>query len=174
MAGEIGRRDLIKITAGAALLAPARAAGTHRFLTAEEYALVDELTELIIPADERSGGARAARVADFIDGLLAEAFEQSERDEWRNGLAHVNALARQMHGSEFLKCTAPDRIGVLARIAHNESAPQAPEELFFRELKALTVRGYYTTKIGIHDEMGYLGNSLQQGDYAGELPVRKA
>jgi gluconate 2-dehydrogenase gamma chain len=168
--GEIGRRDLIKITAGAALVSQSRAAGAHRFFTADEYALVDELTELIIPADDRSGGARAALVAAFIDATLAEAFEQSERDTWRNGLARVNALAREMHGADFLKCNTSARIAVLTRMAKNETAPQAPEELFFRELKSLTVRGYYTSKIGIHDEMGYLGNTLQQGEYAGELP----
>ena len=35
-----------------------------------------------------------------------------------------------------------------------------PEVRFFRELKHLTVRGYYTSKIGIHDEMEYKGNRL--------------
>ena len=174
MAGEIGRRDLIKITAGAALASQSRAAGGHRFFTSEEYALVDELTELIIPADEKSGGARAARVAEFIDATLAEAFQQSERDAWRNGLATVNAISRDMHGGDFLKCDVPARVAVLTRMARNESAPKTPEELFFRDLKELTIRGYYTSKIGIHDDMGYLGNTLQQGEYAGELPPAKA
>ena len=174
MAGEIGRRDLIKITAGAALVSPSRAAGAHRFLTADEYALVDELGELIIPADEHSGGARAAGVAEFNDAVLAEAFQQSERDVWRKGLARVNVLSREMNGSDFLKCTPSGRIAVLSRMAANETAPDAPEELFFRELKALTIRGYYTSKIGIHDDIGYLGNTLQQGEYAGELPRTKA
>jgi hypothetical protein len=170
MANEIARRDLIKVTAGAALVSQSRAAGTHRFFTNAEYALVDELTELIIPADKHSGGARAARVAEFIDAVLAEAFQPSERDAWRSGLARVNALSREMHGSDFLKCAVPERNTVLTRMAKNEAEPKAPEELFFGQLKALTVRGYYTSKIGIHDDMGYLGNTLQQGDYAGVLP----
>jgi hypothetical protein len=170
MAAEIGRRDLIKITAGAAFASQSLAAGTHRFLTADEYALVDELVEQIIPADEHSGGARAARVAEFIDAVLAEAFQPSERDAWRNGLIRVNALSREMHGSDFLKCDAPDRMAVLTRMAKNEAEPRTAEEVFFRELKALTVRGYYTSKVGIHSDMGYLGNTLQEGDYAGELP----
>ena len=170
MAGEIGRRDLIKITAAAALVSQADAAGAHRFFTNDEYALVDELTELVIPSDEHSGGARAARVAAFIDAVLAEAFQSSERDAWRNGLIRVNALSLEMHGRDFLKCAAPERIAVLTRMAKNEAEPKAPEEVFFQQLKALTVHGYYTSKIGIHDDMGYLGNTLQQGDYAGELP----
>src|SRR4051794_24557428 len=139
MAGEIGRRDLIKIATGAALVSSSHAAGAHQFFTDDEYAVVDELTELIIPTDEHSGGARAARVAEFIDAVLAGAFQQSERDAWRNGLARVNALSGEMYGGDFLKCSSSSRAAVLTRMAKNETAPQAPEELFFRELKALTI-----------------------------------
>jgi hypothetical protein len=170
MAHEIGRRDLIKLTAGAAMVSQARAAGQPKFFTPDEYALVEELTELIIPADEKSGGAKAAKVAEYIDGRLAEAFEPPERDTWRQGLARVNAISNEMYGAPFLKCTGTQRAAVLTRMAANEPNPKAPEELFFRELKSATVQGYYTSKIGIHDDMGYLGNTYQQGDYAGELP----
>ena len=170
MAEEFGRRDLIRLAAGAAMAAKARAAGKPKFFTPEEFALVDELTEMIIPADGKSGGAKAAGVAEYIDGRLAEAFEQSQRDTWRNGLAGVNALARQMHGKPFLECGAAARTAVLTRMAANEENPKSAEEMFFRELKSLTVFGYYTSKIGIHDDMDYLGNTFQQGDYAGELP----
>ncbi len=57
-------------------------------------------------------------------------------------------------------------------MAANEENPKAAEEVFFRELKSLTVFGYYTSKVGIHDDMGYLGNTYQQGEYAGELPEK--
>jgi hypothetical protein len=170
MSHEFGRRDLVKLTAGAAIVAKTRAAGATKFFTADEYTLVDELTETIIPADEKSGGGRAARVALYIDDWLAEAFEQGQRDTWRQGLARVNALAAEMHGTAFLKCTQPQRVAVLTRMAGNEQNPATEDERFFREIKAATVRGYYTSRIGIHDDMGYLGNKMQPGDYAGELP----
>ena len=170
MSYEIGRRDLIKLTAGAAVVSQTRAAGQPKFFTPEEYTLVDELTELIIPADETSGGAKAAKVAEYIDATVAEAFEQSERDSWREGLTRVNAISREMHDAAFVKCSAAQQTAVLVRMSANEQSPKKPEELFFRELKSSTIRAYYTSKIGIHDEMGYLGNTYQRGDYAGELP----
>jgi hypothetical protein len=52
----------------------------------------------------------------------------------------------------------------------NESAPKTPQELFFRELKGRTIHAYYTSSLGIHDEMEYKGNTLQ-GEYAGEVPT---
>lgn len=161
------RRELFHIAAGATV---AHAAGSGKFFTPAELALVDELTEMIIPADEKSGGARAARVAEYIDAKLAESFGPTDRDTWRNGLKLVESLAASMHGAQFLKSTPAQRTAVLERMSAHESDPKAPEELFFRELKNATIQGYYTSKIGIHDDMGYLGNTYQRGDYAGFLP----
>jgi Gluconate 2-dehydrogenase subunit 3 len=122
------RREALKIAAGAALAVPvlsapaAGAARVARFFTPAELALVDELTEMIIPADGHSGGARAARVAAFIDGRLAEAVlapDVEARQHWRDGLARVEALAREGHGAGFLAGTAEQRAAVLTRMAAN-------------------------------------------------------
>ena len=165
MSDAIGRRDLIKLGAGAALVAPRAFAAQPKFFTPDEHALVDELTEIIIPADEKSGGARAANVADFIDATLAEAFEQQQRDGWRRGLKLVNSIAAEMHSAPFLKCTAAERTAVLTRMERKEP--------FFKDLKTLTIKGYYTSKIGIHDDLGYRGNTWQREEYAGYLPGDK-
>src|ERR1043165_9640891 len=50
-----------------------------RFFTPEQHALVDELTETIIPEDGHSGGAKAARVTDFIDKILRETPDEEQR-----------------------------------------------------------------------------------------------
>jgi hypothetical protein len=170
MADEFIRRDLIKLTAGAVLSGAARGSDGRKFFTAEEYSMVEDLTERIIPADEKSGGAKVAKVADYIDARLAEAFESEVRDRWRNGLWVVDSVCRKIHGAGFPACTAAQREAVLSTIAANEKNPTKPEEKFFRDLKEMTVRGYYTSKVGIHDDMDYKGNSYQSGDYAGELP----
>ena len=51
-------------------------------------------------------------------------------------------------------------------MAAEEEAPKSEEGKFFVELKRHTVRGYYTSKIGIHDEMEYKGNVMQE-EYSG-------
>jgi hypothetical protein len=179
------RRAALKIAAGAALSLPvlftratvataAPAAGSApRFFTKDQFALLDELAELIIPADGHSPGARAARVAAYMDGRLADAFlpvEQDVQQRWRDGLRRVDALSKEMNGAAFLAATPEQRIAVLTRMAANEQDPKTPEEQFFRELKGATVHGYYTSEIGIHQEMEYKGNTLQQ-EYAGEEPA---
>jgi len=164
MSFEINRRDLIRIGAGAVVAAPAAFAvtGAPKFFTPAEFAMLDELTETIIPADDHSPGARAAQVAAYIDARVAEAFEAKERDDWRNGLKLVDELSRKMHGHAFLEASPGERVEVLTRMAKNEMNPKTPEEVFFRELKHATAHAYYTSKIGIHQEMEYKGNVMLQ------------
>jgi hypothetical protein len=177
------RRELIKVAAGVVAVGPLiradealRLAAVVReriargapplFFTPAEFAQVDELTELIIPTDDHSPGARAAQVAAYIDASLAEALEGERRQTWRSGLQGVDALAREMYGKPFLEATPTERNAVLARMARNESQPAKPEEKFFKELKERTVRAYYTSNIGIHAEMEYKGNT-SLGEFAG-------
>lgn len=160
MPNELDRRDLIKITAGAlvATTVSGATAGGHRFFTDEEYEAVDDLTELMIPTDEHSPGAKAALVADYIDRVLAEAFEQEERDDFRAGLR------------PYVKASPEKRDAMLKKASIQERRGRTPEVKFFRLLKEHTIRGYYTSKIGIHDDMDYKGNVYQTGEYAGYLP----
>ena len=121
---------------------------------------MDELTELIIPTDDLSPGARTAQVAAYIDGRLAESFEDEPKKRWREGLARINSLSEEMHGRPFMQATPEQRVALLTRIAKNEEKPETPEEHFFQELKGRTARAYYTSKIGIHQDMEYKGNVL--------------
>ncbi len=171
-----GRRDLIKLGTAATLAVSLRAAAplaaqaatsaARTFFTPEELALVDELSELIIPADAHSPGARAARVAPYIDSRLAEAWEEQDRVDWRDGLKRVDQLAGEAGGKTFMQSSGEQRIAVLTRMAQDENAPKQPEELFFAKLKARVVDAYYTSEIGIKQEMEYKGNSYLT-DFAG-------
>src|SRR5881392_1307595 len=176
---SLSRREMIAATA-AALVTPLLQAGAvttqpavgvpGKFLTAAEYALLDELTELIIPADDHSPGARAAEVARYIDGRLAESPEPEWQALWRSGLEAVDGLSRELNGKSFVDATPDQRVAVLTRMAAHESDPKTAPERFFQELKRWTVRGYYTSKIGIHDDQEYKGNVYQQGEFAGFDP----
>ena len=169
---QLSRRDVIKLGAAATAAvsfgvghagAQARVGG---FLTDSEFAMLDELSEMIIPTDSHSPGARAANVAAFIDSRLAEAWDEKDRSDWRAGLARVDALCQQINGAPFMKSSAEQRSAVLTRMAQNESNPKTPDETFFKELKSRVVYAYYTSEIGIKQEMEYKGNTYQT-EFAG-------
>ncbi len=131
----------------------------YKFFTRAEFRMVDELSELIIPTDEHSPGARAAKVATYIDKTLGETPEGALKQEWREGLKLIDANAREMCGKSFMRASQDQRIAVLQRIAQNETNPQKPEEKFFVELKSRVAYAYYTSKIGLRQELEYKGNS---------------
>jgi hypothetical protein len=114
---------------------------------------------MIIPADDHSPGARAAEAAAYIDKRLAESFEEEPKQLWRAGLKLVDSLSQETYGRAFLEASPEQRAELLTRISRNEMSPKKPEEIFFRELKVRTAHAYYTSKIGIHTEMEYKGNS---------------
>jgi hypothetical protein len=172
---NVTRREMLKLAATAAISIPlvglnnaaAADAATGSaaaqwkaplFFTREEFAMVDEISELIIPTDEHSPGARAAGCAVYIDARLAESWTDEPKTQWRDGLKSIDAISQEMHSKPFMQATPEQRIAVLTRISHNEMDPKKPEERFFREVKSRTVHAYYSSKIGIHQEIGYKGN----------------
>jgi hypothetical protein len=144
----VDRREAIKIGAAAVVALPlASQPAPPLFFTPEEFQAVDVLTEMIIPADDHSPGARAAKVAAYIDKRLAESFEPEPQQQWREGL------------KRFLAVPQDQWTALLTASAENEGEPKTPEELFFKELKARTAQVYYSSDIGIHKEMEYKGNT---------------
>jgi Gluconate 2-dehydrogenase subunit 3 len=168
------RRDVIRMAAGAVAAGPAvaqqvaeqTASAAPLFFTPVEFRMLDELTEIVIPADDHSPGARAAKVATYLDKSFAESFDSEPRQKFREGLKVVDSLSLEMHHKTFLDSTPQQRVAVVARMARNEKSPKKPEEQFFGQLKGAAVFAYYTSSIGIHQEMEYKGNTMQN-EYAG-------
>jgi Gluconate 2-dehydrogenase subunit 3 len=166
---DLSRRDLIKLGAavtvaasvgvGEALAQSGAANSPSSFFTPHELALVDELSEMIIPTDEHSPGARAAKVAAYIDGFIAEAWDDNVKTAWREGLSLVDKLSQDASGKPFLQASPEQRLAIVTRMAQNEDRPGTPEQRFFGDLKARVVHAYYTSEIGIKQEMEYKGNS---------------
>jgi hypothetical protein len=150
----VTRRELLQLLTTVPLLAAAEPSKPI-FFTPEEFALLDSLTELIIPADKHSPGAHAAGVAAFIDRVTAQAFPGEEKSSWQTGLKKFAGLSQPQ---------LPDRLRELDKA----------NDPFFGQLKQTTAFAYYSSSIGIHEEMDYKGNVILQefvGFDASSVPV---
>jgi Gluconate 2-dehydrogenase subunit 3 len=127
--------------------APAMTAYTLQFFTEEESHLLDQLMEMIIPADDHSPGAHEAQTNLFADLMVATSNPATQK-QWRDGLRLVR---QQAAGSSLAEA--------LQKAAVNEENPQTDLEHFFVSLKQMTINGYYTSATGIHQEMEYIGNT---------------
>lgn len=183
---DLQRRDVLKLLSLASLAAPlalpAHVPGSPLYFSKDDFALLDTLTELIIPEDDHSPGAHAAGVAAYIDKTVAEAFLPEDKKSWTEGLAAVNQLSQSLNGKPFLKASKEQQVAVLTKMSVREEAEteskdtddqenkkRTQSEKFFGQLKNTTVFAYYTSSIGIHREMEYKGNVLLD-QFVGYLP----
>jgi hypothetical protein len=131
----------------AAPAAPTATAYTLQFFTEEESRLLEQLMEMIVPADDHSPGAHEARTNQFADLMVATS-NDAVKKQWRDG---IRLIREQAMGSSLADA--------LRTAAANEENPKTDLEQFFVLLKQMTVNGYYTSATGIHQEMEYVGNT---------------
>jgi len=120
-----------------------------------QNATVIVISELIIPQSQ-TPGAKAARVNEFIDALLASR-PRSEQDKFLEGLNWLDKRSLELFGHSFVDSSPEQQRDVLIRISAVNSAEDVTGQNFFGLIKILTVFGYYTSKEGIEQELKYDG-----------------
>jgi len=118
-----------------------------QFFTATEYAMVERLTDMIIPSDG-TPGAKEAGVAEFIDFMVAN--DPEPQYSFRTGLGWINAHSEQTAGRRFLELTPEQQTSLLDPLGFKDKARPGEEtgRRFFRMMREYTVTGFYTSEIG--------------------------
>lgn len=153
-AGFLAPRGLVSIAQAQTAADDYKAA----FFSKNEMAALDRLTEILIPTDDHSPGASAALVNRYIDVMVADG-PDAGKSAWKDGLKAVHKESKSGFGKPFHKLAADEQEQIVAKMARNEGAPTTDLERFFGPLKRMTIDGYYTSKIGIHDDLQYQGNT---------------
>lgn len=157
---------------------------TPKIFSQHEWATITRLSELVVPADDRSGSAVDAGAPQFIDLLCSQ--NQELAVIFTGGISWFDAEMRKRAGKEFVSATPAEQTGLLDAIVaaertvreqHSEEvlfarAPQykgfsgytvkpgtdlAPGVKFFEWARKLIVDAFYTSPIGIKD-VNYIGN----------------
>ena len=150
--------DVCIVGSGAALAVGAPAPPVAYFFAAEEKEIVATVADMIIPTDEVSPGTRAVGVQDWIGFLVANSPAQDQR-RWREGIVALDEASRQAHGKKFLELAGPAQRELLQQLAEREESAAAAAERFFVLAKESTVDGYYTSEIGLMQDLKYQGAS---------------
>ena len=128
-----------------------------KVLSAAQNQAVIALSEAIIPQTDTAGAARAG-VNQFIDAVIADA-SPADRQKFLDGLAWIDARSQRDAGAPFAEATSEQQIALLTAIS--TTAPSSPEDTpgaeFFTAIKSLTITGYYTSEVGMREEMGDTG-----------------
>ncbi len=132
-----------------------REAYAPQFFSSEEYAILERLTDLIIPNDG-TPGAQEAGVSEFIDFMVSNDPEIQYR--FRFGLAWIDTHARWLQGKSFLELPAGQQTEILEHLAYKDKYRPREDDgrAFFRLVREYTVMGFYTSRIGL-EQLGYPG-----------------
>jgi Gluconate 2-dehydrogenase subunit 3 len=138
----------------AAAAAMTAAQWTPRLLTAHQNDTVIALTELIIPQTE-TPGARAVNVNRFIDWVVSQA-PPDERERFMSGLTWIDEQSTSRYQKDFVSAGGEQQTALLTRLvdAANFATEDASGVAFFQAIKAMTINGYYSTEIGLQQELG--------------------
>lgn len=140
--------------------APTAGADKRKVLDEHEWKTVRVLSDIIIPADERSGSATDAGVPEFIDDWLDFRGGQLLA-KIRGGLTWLDLECNRQFTHDFVDCPPTQQRQILDRIAYPKHA--APEDstgvAFFNALRDLVVSGFFSSKMGVKD-LPYLGNQM--------------
>jgi gluconate 2-dehydrogenase gamma chain len=165
LAGTAAGRDFLAAWLPSAAASSARAAAPQapyspQFFKPEEFKTVEILTELIIPSDN-TPGAREAQVARFIDFVVFSAaeFRPEMQREWIEGLEQLDRLSRDKYARPFAEAAPHDQQALLMEISLPERQPGAehPAFAFYGLVKEMTVDGFYSSRVGLIDVLGYKG-----------------
>jgi hypothetical protein len=150
--------------AHAIIAASAQASWRPKTFNQHQLDTVATLSELIIPQTD-TPGAKATQVDRFIDTVLFEA-PASDRASFVKGLHWLDARSKALFGKDVLAAAPDQQTGLLARLSAADSREERTGIDFFNAIKSLTITGYYTTEIGLRQELGDDG-VLAQATFVG-------
>ena len=89
------------------------------FFTAPEYAMIERLTDIIIPTDD-TPGAREAGVSEFIDLMVSR--DPNLQQDFRTGLSWLNSRSQNNSGKAFLSLNPDQQVTLLESLAYKKKS----------------------------------------------------
>lgn len=179
------RRDFLRLLGGVSVLAGipveellARGVSAHARLRAERSLLgffdahqmhtVAAACERIIPATD-TPGAFVAECHRFAELIVAEHFAPERQQRFLDGLVDLDRRARTLRERLFVQLTPAEQDTVLSALEFDAYLAEGGfDATFWRDLKWLTLQGYYTSYVGIEEE---LKTNPVPGRYEGCMPL---
>jgi hypothetical protein len=130
-------------------------------LTARQKELAALLSDVIIPADERSPSASQVGVVSYIDEWVSAPYSEQQQDRAviLEGLAWIDAETVRVFGRPFDVIAADERQRLCDRLCDTTTAApgDAVAARFFARYRELTAGAFYSTAAGRRD-LNYIGN----------------
>jgi hypothetical protein len=131
-----------------------------RFFNQSDFAAISRIADLIIPRTDTPGAVDAG-VPAYIDLVVARSTDQQL--VVADGLRWLDAEADRMAGKKFLDLSEGQQLSILEPLCEaadsSSGLARGRNVQFFSLIKSLTADGYYTSRIGLIEELQYKGNA---------------
>jgi gluconate 2-dehydrogenase gamma chain len=131
--------------------APEASSGSGPVLSAEQFALLEQICEAMIPQTD-TPGAMAAGVPAFVRGMLEQWASPSSRTDVANVLEGIERQAWEKFGAAFLELPPDRRYQVVRSFDEDRIGRQDPG---YGKFKYLVLVGYYQSEAGATQELRY-------------------
>ena len=139
---------------------PQLADAQPRFFNQTDFATISRIADLIIPPTD-TPGAIAAGVPAYIDLVISRNLDQQL--VVADGLRWLDAEANRTHEKNFIELTEEQQLSMLEPLCEaadsSTGMARGRNVQFFSLIKNLTADGYYTSRAGLIEELGYKGNA---------------
>ncbi len=125
--------------------------GNPTFFNASEYKTLTRMVDMIIPRTDTPGAADAG-VPLYIDIIVK--YDAALGKKFKTGLSELDAAAQKASRKNFSDAAPTAQIKVLESM----QPEKAPGHDFFETVKAMTIVGYYSSEIGLFQELHFKGN----------------
>jgi Gluconate 2-dehydrogenase subunit 3 len=172
---------------------------TEAGFTASNIALLDEVSETIIPATA-TPGAKAAMVGEFMKVMVTDCYTQNQQSAFMKGISALDEACEKMNGKSFMDCTPQQRHDLLVSLEKeakefnkkrdeedkpkreehdrkNNTLPwkdqtefEAAPSHYYTMMKQLTLLGFFSSKTGMTETLRHIP---VPGKYDGALPYAK-
>jgi hypothetical protein len=175
MGGTLAAPWLTSVLGGCSNTAEEKQAILESF-TPEVKGLLAEIADTIIPTTS-TPGAKEAKVHDFIADVVADCFNEKDRNNFFVGLTDFQKKCQEANKNAFEKCDEKQRIDFLTKMeleakdykeANKDNKEAVPH--IFGTLKSMTLTGYFTSEIGATKALNYIHIP---GKYQGCVPLEK-
>jgi len=129
------------------------AAPALRFLKPDQYLVVAEIAEIMLPKTDTSG-AQDVGVPAFIDVALDAVYDAESKDRFNAGFAQFEKAAKE-GGKPFLEQEPAARAAFVKASLETALAGERNPKPFILMTRELTLLGYFTSRPGITENMTY-------------------
>ncbi|MEX0685692.1 MAG: gluconate 2-dehydrogenase subunit 3 family protein [Balneolales bacterium] len=120
-------------------------------LSESDIVFLNEVGETILPATSSSGGAKAAKVGEFMNTIVTDFYTDEEAIIFADGISTINEKSNNKYGDTFVKLDDKKKHELLLELEKEVQLSDDTASHYYIMMKQLSIWGYFTSEIAARE-----------------------